>query len=337
VQQERYVIPDNPFYPIPNQPESKDDPPAERHTTTITVTTIAITNNKQQTTKPIEFLRDPKSFTVPIEISSSMSTPATITTADSLTPIAPPDASASTSPSSSSSSSTGGKGGSGGKAYGTIPIIQDAWAVPVEVQEATVVPLIAANNNNNNNNNHQQYHAFLPPNHPTTTTTTTSHHHQVRILRVTTERRGQSCCGFCCDMRRAVVLLNGFLIVLYSIGLSNTLPWSSSSSSSSSHDRHQNDNDDTGRFLLMLLKLLCFVLGLWGALSFSTWQLYFPMVVHLYTIVVSGGIFSDWDWVPIGIGIVFLYPHVVLVQEIQNGILTKETYPFEAQSCCGCV
>jgi hypothetical protein len=252
-----------------------------------------------------------------------MSSPAIITTANSLSPIASPDASPSPSP------SIGGKKG-GGKAYGTIPIVQDAWAVPVVVEEATVVPFVTVNNNND-----QQYHPLLHPNHhPTTTTTTTSH--LVRILRVTTERRGQSCCGFCCDMRRAVLILNGFLVILYSIGVWNTVP----SWSSHRRDHHvENDDDDndndTWRFLKMLLKLICFVLGMWGALSFSTWQLYFPIMVHLHTIVVSCGIiFSDWDVMPIGIGISFLYPHVVLMQEIQNGILSKETYPFEAQSCC---
>ncbi len=92
--------------------------------------------------------------------------------------------------------------------------------------------------------------------------------------------------------------------------------------------------------------MLFYVFQLVAALTYSKCMLYTTILINLivFGAQIAGTIIAQW-WIPFGAligGIVAeclffalnIYPLVGLVREIQKGIMSPETYPREAYSCC---
>jgi hypothetical protein len=146
------------------------------------------------------------------------------------------------------------------------------------------------------------------------------------------QKQGHSCCGGCCDMRRAVIVVNIISIAMYAINIFAI-----------SVVNRVNFDDDVMEdamvefpavgwmTAIMCAEILCYAIGIWGAVSFSLWQVYVALGMYMITIIFNLVVLN---FIALLLAGFFAYPHVYLVQEIQKGIMTKDNYYSEEQSCC---
>lgn len=127
------------------------------------------------------------------------------------------------------------------------------------------------------------------------------------------ERKGHLLFYKFCDMRIAVVGMNIFNVVL--IVLSGLVGiW----------------KFGFGSILVMFPGLVLSGVGIYGALNFELWA------VLLATVGFVLGLLSDiWylNWIGLVIGCLICYPHIVLCHELNEGIISKETYEKEEYIC----
>jgi hypothetical protein len=144
-------------------------------------------------------------------------------------------------------------------------------------------------------------------------------------------KQGHSCCGGCCDMRRAVIVVNTISIAMYVINIFAI----------STVDRVEFDDDVMEEAIvqfpvgwmisIMFAEIMCYAIGIWGAASFSLWQVYVALGMYMITIIFNAIVLN---FIALLVAGFFAYPHVYLVQEIKKGIMTKDNYYSEEQSCC---
>jgi hypothetical protein len=179
-------------------------------------------------------------------------------------------------------------------------------------------------------------------NHPTTMMTNPS---TVGVLQQQQQhpphRTGHSYCGCCCDMRRAVTIINimnailtMIFIIFYGIG-------SSDKSIENAQAFYDDDSilnnlelaQDT-RGIMFGILLTCWIgmiLGIRGAQTYTVWMVWIASIVYCCIVTMSIVLRS----LPIAIlAAFFVYPHFVLIHELQRGTMTAERYNVEQQSCC---
>ena len=161
-------------------------------------------------------------------------------------------------------------------------------------------------------------------------------------------KKGSMCCGGCCDMRRAVIILNTISIIL--VGLLAFIAYSST------NVLVQNIDDDAVQesfedallttYILIGIGIAASLVGIWGAYSYNILGVGFSaffIVAFFITDTVRAIQFANKYDVPLPtldiatgalIDALLLYPHVGLIAEIKNGTMTPETYPREQASCC---
>jgi hypothetical protein len=172
-------------------------------------------------------------------------------------------------------------------------------------------------------------------------------------------KQGHKCCGCCCDVRRATIVVNAVSLSLGVLGLMALiamLKYPAYDYNGQYEDAMQlNDDyfqddyefreymsgvDTSGRSLRTSMLLSLFyvffrmvaeVVGIYGAATYSQWMVgvglagyvvdaLFALVrLQLDSVIMAG---------------FFAYPHVVLINEMRKGIMTEQTYQFEKHSCC---
>jgi hypothetical protein len=147
---------------------------------------------------------------------------------------------------------------------------------------------------------------------------------------VTTESagRGHIFCGFCCDMRRAVIIVNTVNISLVILSSLLILVFSLHFDFDG-EDIRAPSIQEVIRISLPAVILSGF--GITGALKFKYWMIvlvgfYYGFMVLLDMIIL--------DIPGVVRGGLFCYPHVILSQEIDKGIMSEENYPNAKHSCC---
>ena len=130
--------------------------------------------------------------------------------------------------------------------------------------------------------------------------------------------------GCCCDTRTACMAVNVISLGFAALGLVSLAP--------------QLDRPGYERFGLLIaafvIGIICNTLGLWGSLRFRKIGILIAAIWFGIEAVLSIVLFMDF--VGATIAICFLYPHIVFFRELQNGIMSRETYADE-KDCCGCV
>ena len=151
-------------------------------------------------------------------------------------------------------------------------------------------------------------------------------------------RQGHSFLGCMCDMRRAVIIVNIISLIFVTIGVITFCVLFSSKY----RDRFDDDDDvqedfdelDRWRGALIAILVLGFIIhisGIVGGARFSRWMVLMPGVW------LSLGCIFNLFALNIGAAVVcglFAYPHFIFFREIQMGIMSKENYINETQSCC---
>ena len=80
-----------------------------------------------------------------------------------------------------------------------------------------------------------------------------------------------------------------------------------------------------------LARMIFNALGIWGAYSYTVWCVGASVAVFGIEFVSALIVLH----IPAAIYYAcFAYPHMYLIMEMRNGIMTKETYPYEQHSCC---
>jgi len=162
-------------------------------------------------------------------------------------------------------------------------------------------------------------------------------------------KQGSICCGFCCDYRRAVCVLSIIGIVFYGTQFVMALlstSWLAATAAETDDEMEVvvvGAAAITGIFTVVVgLNVLFQIFLLFAALKYNVCML---GTVATWQLIVLGttlwDIYEDPDASFVGSAIfaiiiqgLFIYPVVGLLLEIKNGIMSAETYPREAHSCC---
>mmetsp|Transcript_6947 Transcript_6947/g.10000 ORF Transcript_6947/g.10000 Transcript_6947/m.10000 type:complete len:191 (-) Transcript_6947:1228-1800(-) len=157
------------------------------------------------------------------------------------------------------------------------------------------------------------------------------------------EKQGHSCCGGCCDVRRAVIIIciinivGNTIIMLLSAttksmahGIANgiaTFDDDMFNSQAADQSVQTLDSELNSFMIIEFARIVAAGLAMLGAFTFNKYLVAINVISLLVPSVGS---------IIVGLLIngLFLYPHVFLILYIHNGIMTKENYPYERQSCC---
>jgi hypothetical protein len=152
-------------------------------------------------------------------------------------------------------------------------------------------------------------------------------------------------CGGCCDVRRATIIVNIINLVM---GLLGMILLATVSNAASTLDANDFDDDQMKEaiaemnaaemggsigwaMLLTVLRLGFNGLGIYGALYYIQWPVVASLAVFALEILFAMITFNFVGLIMFGF---FAYPHVYLILEMRNGIMSEETYEIEKHSCC---
>eukprot|EP00980_Cylindrotheca_fusiformis_P009091 scaffold1965_cov110-Cylindrotheca_fusiformis.AAC.14 len=151
--------------------------------------------------------------------------------------------------------------------------------------------------------------------------------------------KSHTCCGCCCDTRRAVIVVNiislsfAALAVFSMSMLANNLYTSQFDDDQVQAAFDEIDGTAVGISIgVVVVGMICNACGIYGAYKFH----------KVFIIVAALWYFADFIravvFLDVGGAVMtgfFLYPHVVFYQEVSKGIMSPASYPQE-QQCCNC-
>jgi len=156
-----------------------------------------------------------------------------------------------------------------------------------------------------------------------------------------TTKQGHACCGGCCDVRRACIIVNGISISLFFLNLCVLVAIQhvtfDDDDALQQHSEWQETVSTlpTNRIVLFSsLGILLLGIATYGALQFQV------------KYVLVGLVFYGVDMIlcllplnPLGLilSACFAYPHYFLVCELIDGSMNRETYVAVEEQCCCCV
>eukprot|EP00538_Stauroneis_constricta_P009356 CAMPEP_0119566724 /NCGR_PEP_ID=MMETSP1352-20130426/33936_1 /TAXON_ID=265584 /ORGANISM="Stauroneis constricta, Strain CCMP1120" /LENGTH=182 /DNA_ID=CAMNT_0007615883 /DNA_START=157 /DNA_END=705 /DNA_ORIENTATION=- len=145
-------------------------------------------------------------------------------------------------------------------------------------------------------------------------------------------KRGHSFCGGCCDMRRAVIIVDCIMIGMLLLDILGVAVLGS----------EQVDDDNLAQMIadiptrrlctIFILEIICCAIAIFGALRYSVYPVFVGLGLYVVAAMMSLFIFNVAG---ILISVLFAYPHAVFIQEVRVGVMRPETYDSnERQSCC---
>jgi hypothetical protein len=155
-----------------------------------------------------------------------------------------------------------------------------------------------------------------------------------------TGKQGHSCCGSCCDVRRAVIIVNIITITFASLGIVTMGGLMAASSASYDDDEVQeamsafNEGVNLSMGIAIAfaaIKIIANSLGIYGAVKYNIWMVGVSLSVHCVDFVM--GVFA-LNAAGLVMGALFAYPHFFFIKEVRSGIMSEATYVNEKQSCC---
>eukprot|EP00566_Odontella_aurita_P023650 CAMPEP_0113558864 /NCGR_PEP_ID=MMETSP0015_2-20120614/18585_1 /TAXON_ID=2838 /ORGANISM="Odontella" /LENGTH=205 /DNA_ID=CAMNT_0000460451 /DNA_START=76 /DNA_END=694 /DNA_ORIENTATION=+ /assembly_acc=CAM_ASM_000160 len=143
-------------------------------------------------------------------------------------------------------------------------------------------------------------------------------------------KRGHLCCGGCCDVRRASMIVNAVNTGIVLLSIFTTLA-ARNVAADMDDDRAQDLAEaPIGAWMaVMCIEIVLSGVAAYGARSYNQWLVGVGAVMYSVHCVMS--------LIILNIGAVmysafFAYPHFFLISEIRKGIMTPENYPNEEQS-----
>ena len=152
---------------------------------------------------------------------------------------------------------------------------------------------------------------------------------------------GHKCCGGCCDVRRAVIIVNIINAVLLTLSLSSAVLMHKASGQMNVEGMDDDsflaaleefNNFPIGGFLaIQTVKILLSVAGILGAVQFNQVGVGLAMFGYLFDAAMA---LVGFNLLGLLFPLMFAYPHGFLIKEIRAGIMTKRNYASEEYSCC---
>lgn len=153
-------------------------------------------------------------------------------------------------------------------------------------------------------------------------------------------RHGHRCCGGCCDMRRAVIIVNivNCLIAAYGVISMAVIAKMIDNGSFPSVDTEATieDNVDMLRTVEHILLIVLFIkiplsaAGMYGAAKFMVAPIYVSLGMYILEFVLNLFTLSP----SCVIQLLFAYPHFFFIKQVREGIMSEENYVLEQHSCC---
>jgi hypothetical protein len=153
-------------------------------------------------------------------------------------------------------------------------------------------------------------------------------------------KQGHACCGGCCDVRRATIIVNIISVVFASIGLATMVSLMATTASVNYDDDEVQEamsafNEANLAFgvviTLAVIRIVAYGLGIYGAVTYNVWMV--GICLSAYCIDFVMGLVG---MSPLGMvwAALFAYPHFFFIQEIRSGVMSEANYFNEKQSCC---
>jgi hypothetical protein len=150
-------------------------------------------------------------------------------------------------------------------------------------------------------------------------------------------KQGHTCCGCCCDVRRAVIVVN----LLAGTYLLMMVQWIFALVAL----RYDYNYKYWALLVMNCLQLVPVGMGIFGAVYYNGWfigvaalhytlQFLFICNVSWYNLAMPNDLPLDE---PIAMAVAMAlcaYPHFMLISEIRGGIMSPENYENEQHSCC---
>ena len=167
------------------------------------------------------------------------------------------------------------------------------------------------------------------------------------------KKRGHKCCGCCCDVRRAVIILNIVNILLLINVFVQELIGRKTAQENIANGTVPFDDDymiasyqkiadmSVARIVSVnLLRAIISAIGIFGALHYNVYMVGITGIMYSVVAViafVNMFLVEKYAFMLVGTILLqglFAYPHFVFIHEVRKGIMTPATYPEEKQSCC---
>jgi hypothetical protein len=157
-------------------------------------------------------------------------------------------------------------------------------------------------------------------------------------------KQGHNCCGGCCDVRRAVIIVDLISVCSVAFALAMLVFLDAVAGkidmNEITDDAVRADFEEQLSMLekysgitsvILIVEMVFYGMGVYGAISYNQWLVASALVLYSVLVAYNAAYFN----IPGVIGnALFAYPHWFLIQEIRSGIMTKENYPNEKHSCC---
>jgi hypothetical protein len=168
----------------------------------------------------------------------------------------------------------------------------------------------------------------------------------------TGEKLGGKCCGCCCDYRRAVIVMaiigivfNSIYLIIFATGSAVGGAYAANATDDIAMEEMAIVSGITGLYAIGYAVGVCFfVFQLFAALKYSKCMLITVLVFDVISLAfgLANAVETSLTSADMAAGIIIIlvffaleiYPTVGLLLEIQKGIMSAETYPREAYSCC---
>jgi hypothetical protein len=157
-------------------------------------------------------------------------------------------------------------------------------------------------------------------------------------------------------MRRAVIIVNVFVVILLVISMIVVAVAVPATKNSDNADPGYSDSEMksavVGVIVSSLIGILFSMFAIFGAIRYNIWlvganiacliiSFIFDILVNVATSNSNSDYNSDFNYSVVFyvvfsliIHALFIYPHVMFIREVRSGIMTKENYSEEEQSCC---
>lgn len=152
--------------------------------------------------------------------------------------------------------------------------------------------------------------------------------------------QGHRCCGGCCDMRRAVIIVDAvgiFICVFYAIYFAILAEAVEETDSPTMDDATKKQVEgmmvqmEHVFLVLMAIKIPLNGLGIYGAMKFKFWPVAVALAAYVVECIIDAVAFNIGGLLLAGF---FAYPHVVFLREMKSGVMSELNYPTEKYSCC---
>ena len=179
-------------------------------------------------------------------------------------------------------------------------------------------------------------------------------------------KEGHSFCGCLCDMKRACIIIDiinifiaAMAILLFVVAwmnernnedaeIDNSFRAANDSETINGTALWTNTTDIDGDevddayeqfvrawritlMVILIISVLSFTIGIIGSLRYSAGMVFCTGIWHCFLFTVN---MLGLNLLGALVNILFAYPHFVLVHEIRQGIMNRDRYPLEKQSCC---